>query len=120
MNNNYVIYRIDFPNGCYYIGKAVDYRRRMNQHKKTGHNIGNLKVSVVAKCGTFTAKVLYSAPDYLSDDEKQIYIDNLEKMVIHDEARKVYNLLTGEQTNYRDYHPYRGIVNKILVNTQLY
>ena len=116
----YVIYRLDFSNGCYYIGKATIYHERMYKHKTDLRKIKNLKVSTIIECQGFTPRILCVAPSYLPDGDKKVWMDNVERMVIHDEARKVYNKLTGQDTSYYDYQPYKDIINKILVNTQLY
>lgn len=33
---------------------------------------------------------------------------------------EIYDKITGEDSHYIDYQPYKNIVNKIMVNTQLY
>lgn len=119
-NFYYVIYLLTFRNGQYYIGKAKDFNRRMQQHRHGVFDGVNLKESTVLANMGFTCRILMVAPSYLSDDIKQIWIDNMERTIIHCESKKVYDEITGENSHYADYQPYKSIVNKKMVNTQLY
>ena len=118
--NKYVIYILKFPDGRYYIGKAKDFRRRMNQHKNGISNDKNLKCALIKSCRRFVGEVLFTAPQHMSDVAKQAWMDNMERIVIHSECQKVYNELTGEHSNYADYTFARNLINRKLVNTQLY
>lgn len=119
-NHYYVIYQLTFSNGQYYIGKAKDFNRRIQQHRRAVFSGANLKETTVIANGGFTCRVLASAPQHLSDTEKQIWMDNMERIIIHREAKNAYDEVTGENSNYADYQPYKDTVNKRLVNTQLY
>lgn len=117
----YVIYILRFPNGMFYIGKAKDFVKRIEQHRYGKSNDKNLKSIIVFENGRlFVADVLYKAPSSLCDSDKQAWMDNAERIVIHNEARRVYNELTGQDTNYSDYSFAKKIVNQVMVNTQLY
>lgn len=119
-NSYYVVYKLTFRNGQYYIGKAKDFNRRMRQHQQGVFDGANLKELTVLANRGFTCSVLMCAPSYLSDYSKQIWMDNMERTVIHCEAKKVYDELMGENSHFSDYQPYRHIINKKMVNTQLY
>jgi len=119
-NSFYVIYKLIFKNGQYYIGKAKDFQRRMRQHQKGVFDGANLKEMTVNANQGFFCSVLVSAPIYLPDRLKEIWMDNMERIIIHCEAKKVYNEVMEKNCEFNDYHPYRKIVNKKLVNTQLY
>lgn len=119
-NFYYVIYLLTFRNGQYYIGKAKDFNRRMQQHRHGVFEGANLKESTVLANMGFACRVLMVAPSYLSGNNKQIWMDNMERTIIHCEAKKVYDEITGENSHYADYQPYKNIVNRKMVNTQLY
>ena len=120
INYYYVIYLLTFENGQYYIGKASDFNERMEQHRRGNFNGVNLKELVVILNMEFDSKILCVAPCYLCNDDKQIWMDNMERTIIHNEAKKVYDEITGENSMFDDYQPYKEIVNVKLVNTQLY
>lgn len=122
-NNNryYVVYMLLFRNGQYYIGKTKNFNRRMRQHQHGNYNGKiNLKEEAVLLNVGFTSKVLFEVPPSVPKHLKQHCMDNMERIIIHREAKKVYDEMTGENSNFQDYQPYRHIINKKLVNTQLY
>lgn len=116
----YVVYLLQFTNGQYYIGKAKNFKRRMQEHHRGKFDGINLKERTVLTNIGFTCRILKSAPPDLSDNMKQIWIDNMERTIIHCESKKVYDEITGEDSHHKDYQPYKHIVNRKLVNTQLY
>jgi hypothetical protein len=119
-NFYYVIYRLTFRNAQSYIGKAKNYNRRVRQHQLGVYDSANLKEMTVINNMGFTSRVLMVAPSYLDDSIKQIWMDNMERIVIHCEAKKTYDEITGENSDFKDYQPYREIINRKMVNTQLY
>ena len=120
INRQYVIYKLSFPNGKFYIGKAKDFERRVQQHQKGEFNGVNLKERTVIENKGFKCKVIASAPITLSESEKQIWMDNMERIIIHRESQKTYNEITGQNSQFSDYQPFRKIINQKMVNTQLY
>ena len=120
INHRYVIYMLLFPNGKFYRGKAKDFKRRMQQHQKGEFNGVNLKERTVIENRGFKCKVIASAPTTLPESAKQIWMDNMERTVIHCESKKIYDEITGENSQFSDYQPFRKIVNQKMVNTQLY
>lgn len=119
--NDYVIYKIAFPDGRFYIGKAKNFRRRINEHYRHSYSDRGLKsLTINENNKNFIAEVLFCAPSELSDSGKQIWMDNMERIVIHNFSKEVYNSITGKNTNYSDYSFAKNIINRIMVNTQLY
>ncbi len=117
----YVIYRLNFPNGQFYIGKAKNFIRRLEQHKSGKFGDRNLKNLTVLQCGRIlNYEILCKSPSGLSEIDKQKWMDNAERLIIHNEARNVYNKITGKDTNFLDYSFAKDIINQEMVNTQLY
>ena len=118
--HRYVIYRLTFADGTYYIGKTKDYERRMSQHQRGFINSCNLKADIVLRNGGFYSEIIAEAPQGFSETHKQIWMDNMERTIIHSECQKVYYSLTHDNVSYKDYMPFRDIINTKIVNTQLY
>lgn len=105
---NYVIYKLTFPDGKYYIGKTKNLRKRLCEHANNPLH------------PNFTFEVLAKAPHDISNSRKQQWIDNMERLLIHNECEKIYTEITGDNTQFYDYQPFKHIINERLVNSQLY
>lgn len=120
VNHYFVVYKVIFFDGKFYIGKTMNYNRRMKQLKRANFSSCNLKDKTVVQSGMFYSKILEEAPAHFSDEDKQIWLDNTERIYIHKEAKRVYNEITGINSNYKDYSRYKDIINQKMVNTLLY
>lgn len=111
---------LTFENGQFYIGKTKNFDQRLWQHQHGDFDGVNQKENAIFANMGFKYHILRSAPSGLSDEQKQIWIDNMERMIIHCKAKEVYDELTGEDSNFKNYQPYRKIINEKMVNTNLY
>ena len=115
----YVIYRIDFRGGKFYIGKAKNFFNRKDGHLNGCINGKTLKDKVLFN-SPYKFTIIDHAPENWTDYARQNWMDNMEKRYIHDYARQAYNEITGLNTDYDNYSDYRHIINRKMVNTQLY
>ena len=93
----------------------------MKEHRNGSFKDTSFKSSRLLKNDClFTSQILYQAPENLSNELKQVWMDNMEKEVIHREAKRVYDEITGENSNYLDYTCVKDIVNCQMLNTVLY
>lgn len=124
----YVVYLItayfkdeDGERVLYYVGKSNKYMRRAHEHmKEILTNKAVRKYNILSQADTVKFEILdWANPDF-SEAEKQLWMDNTEKHYIHHYARIIYNTLMGVETNYPSYKPFRKIIEKGLLNKQLY
>lgn len=116
----FVVYKLLFPDGTFYIGKTNDLNRRINEHKRCEFNDVNLKDKTVCKNGGFRVEILYSAPTELSKELSELCICNMEKSIIHNECKKIYDEMFNCDSNFLTYSPYKSFINKKIVNSILY
>lgn len=117
---NYVVYKLILPDGRYYIGKTNNIERRILEHRKCKIKNINIKNNAILENGGFNVEILYSAPENLDKHSSQLCIDNMERLLIHKHAKMIYENLTGENSNFIDYTPYKQIINEKLLNTKIY
>lgn len=118
--SKYVVYKLTLPDGKFYIGKTNNLERRIQEHRKCVLDDVNLKNNSILENGGFFVEILYEAPLSLSNDLKEICIDNMERKLIHEASKKVYNEITQQDTNFIDYTPFKSIINEKLINTKIY
>lgn len=117
--NDFVIYRISFPDGRFYIGKTKNLHKRKLAHISKSIKGDTLKDSVLF-ASPYRFEIIDSAPPQLSPIKKQKWIDDKEKYYIHAFARKVYNEATNSDSDYESYSQFKEIVNRKMVNMILY
>lgn len=117
--NDYVIYKINFPDGLFYIGKAKNFNKRKKEHLNKCNKLTTLKdKTLFDKPHKF--EVIAKAPSNLNEGQKQIWLDNTERKYIHDFAEITYREITGDFTKYSNYSDFKDIINSKMVNTILY
>ena len=119
MKKEYVIYKIDYSSGLFYVGKTDNLTRRVQEHALGFVNSEVYKYKV-GKNDIKHVKIIQKAPSNLDEVGKQQWLDEAERYYIHEYAKKVYNTLTNKDTDYKDYSPYRDIINTKMTNLLLY
>lgn len=117
--NDYVIYRIIFPDGLFYIGKAKNFKKRKEEHLSKCTKLTTLKDKTLFD-KPYKFEIIEKAPFYLTEEQKQIWLDNTERKYIHDFAEITYREITGDFTKYSNYSDFKDIINSKMVNTILY
>lgn len=117
--NDYVIYKINFPDGLFYIGKAKNFNKRKKEHLNKCSKLTTLKDKILFdKPHKF--EILAKAPSNLTEEQKQVWLDATEREYIHNSAESIYREMTGDLTKYNNYSNFKDVINSKMVNTILY
>lgn len=119
MKMEFVIYRIDYSSGLFYIGKTNNLKRRVKEHYLGFINSDAYRYKI-GRNDIKRVTIIQKAPDNLTLKEKQVWINEAERYYIHEYAKKVYNTLTNKDTDFKDYSPFREIINTKMTNLLLY
>lgn len=117
--NDYVIYKINFPDGLFYIGKAKNFNKRKKEHLNKCNKLTTLKDKVLFE-KPYKFEIIEKAPFNLTEEQKQIWLDKTEKEYIHNFAEFTYREITGDFTKHNNYSVFKDIINTKMVNTVLY